>query len=424
MARLFLLAAVLASSVSAATFFKETFGEDWSDRWTHSSFKQDSGEAGELVRTAGKWFADEALQTGVQTSEDARFYTYSAPIEEPFSVENKDLVFQFSIKHEQKIDCGGGYLKLLPAGYNKDDFNGDTDYAIMFGPDICGSGTKKVHVIINHDGENYLINKQIPCESDQLTHVYTLIIHPDETYEVRIDGEEKQTGSLKEHWDFELPKTINDPDQSKPEDWIDNPMMDDPEDEKPEDWDQPEQIPDPEAEMPEDWDEEFDGEWEAPTIPNPDYKGEWHAKQIDNPDYKGPWEHPQIPNPDWVEVEGVAKFKDLAGIGLEIWQVKAGTIFDNIIVTDSIEEAEAFLEETFAAVKDGEKEAFDKAEEERREKERIEREEAEAKRKAEEEAAAEEEDDEDDEDLEDDEEGEDDEAAEDATADDDGHEEL
>jgi len=26
--------------------------------------------------------------------------------------------------------------------------------------------------------------------------------------------------------------------------------------------------------MPEDWDEDFDGEWEAPTIPNPDYKGE------------------------------------------------------------------------------------------------------------------------------------------------------
>jgi len=49
----------------------------------------------------------------------------------------------------------------------------------------------------------------------------------------------------------------------------------------------------------------------------------WHPEQIDNPDYKGEWEHPQIPNPDWVEVDGIAKFKDLAGVGIEIWQVRA-----------------------------------------------------------------------------------------------------
>lgn len=49
--------------------------------------------------------------------------------------------------------------------------------------------------------------------------------------------------------------------------------------------------------------------------------GEWRAKQIENPDYKGEWEHPQIPNPDWVEIKDVAKFKDLAGVGIEIWQV-------------------------------------------------------------------------------------------------------
>jgi len=26
----------------------------------------------------------------------------------------KDLVVQFSVKHAQKLDCGGGYIKLLP----------------------------------------------------------------------------------------------------------------------------------------------------------------------------------------------------------------------------------------------------------------------------------------------------------------------
>ena len=26
----------------------------------------------------------------------------------------KDLVLQFSVKHAQKMDCGGGYIKLIP----------------------------------------------------------------------------------------------------------------------------------------------------------------------------------------------------------------------------------------------------------------------------------------------------------------------
>ena len=55
---------------------------------------------------------------------------------------------QFSVKHEQKLDCGGGYIKLLPKSSKLDDFNGDTPYSIMFGPDICGYSTKKVHVIL------------------------------------------------------------------------------------------------------------------------------------------------------------------------------------------------------------------------------------------------------------------------------------
>merc|ERR1712087_205065 len=76
----------------------------------------------------------------------------------------------------------------------------------------------------------------------------------------------------------------------KPDDWVDNEEMDDPEDTKPDDWDdEPASIADPEATKPDDWDDEEDGEWQAPQIDNPDYKGEWRAKKIPNPDYKGPW---------------------------------------------------------------------------------------------------------------------------------------
>lgn len=68
------------------------------------------------------------------------------------------------------------------------DFGGDTPYSIMFGPDICGYGTRKVHVIFTYKGKNHLIKKDIKAETDQLTHVYTLVVHPDNTYEVRSGG--------------------------------------------------------------------------------------------------------------------------------------------------------------------------------------------------------------------------------------------
>lgn len=49
---------------------------------------------------------------GLQTSTDARFYALSAKFPEAFSNEGKTLVVQFTVKHEQSIDCGGGYVKV------------------------------------------------------------------------------------------------------------------------------------------------------------------------------------------------------------------------------------------------------------------------------------------------------------------------
>jgi calreticulin len=64
------------------------------------------------------------------------------------------------------------------------DFGGDTPYSIMFGPDICGYGTRKTHVILPYKGKNHLIKKDIKAETDELTHVYTLRIMPNNTYQV------------------------------------------------------------------------------------------------------------------------------------------------------------------------------------------------------------------------------------------------
>merc|ERR1712032_431792 len=191
---------------------------------------------------------------------------------------------------------------------------------------------------------NLLKTEKIALEysdKNEYTHLYTLIIKPDGTYEVFFDLESKASGKLIDGWDF--PKeSIDDPEDKKPKDWVDETQIDDPEDKKPEGYDDiPSQIPDPDATKPDDWDDEDDGEWEAPLIDNPEFKGEWSAKQIANPDYE----------------EGVQLAAyDSMYVGYELWIVNNGTIFDNILVTDDLEYAKAQGEKLWRPTSKGEKE--------------------------------------------------------------------
>lgn len=84
------------------------------------------------------------------------------------------------------------------------------------------------------------------------THLFTLVVRPDNSFEVFVDQASVSSGNLLE--DFTPP--VNPPKE-----------IDDPNDKKPEDWDEREKIPDPDAEKPDDWDED------APAkIPDPDAK--------------------------------------------------------------------------------------------------------------------------------------------------------
>eukprot|EP00993_Chasmostoma_nieuportense_P001098 NODE_2007_length_1307_cov_128.483051_g1910_i0.p1 GENE.NODE_2007_length_1307_cov_128.483051_g1910_i0~~NODE_2007_length_1307_cov_128.483051_g1910_i0.p1 ORF type:complete len:418 (+),score=125.19 NODE_2007_length_1307_cov_128.483051_g1910_i0:59-1255(+) len=377
--------------VASEIYFQEKFDADWAKRWVPSSAKSDLGK---FEHSAGKFYGDAEQDKGIQTSQDAKFYAISAKAEKTLNNKDQTLVIQFSIKHEQNIDCGGGYLKLLPS-LDLSKFDGDSKYNIMFGPDICGH-TKKVHFIFNYKGQNLLWKKEPACESDTLTHVYTAIIKPDNTYEMLIDNVKKESGKLEDDWDFLKPRTIPDPKEKKPADWVDEADMLDPEDTKPADWDaEPETVVDPEATQPEDWDEEEDGTWEAPTIPNPKFKGEWKQKRIPNPKYVGPWKAKEIPNPDFVADDQLYAFEDFSAVGIDIWQVKSGTVFDNIIVTNSVEEAKAFYDATTGLTKDGEKKMHDAQEAATRAKEEEERKAREAEDKA---TGGDEEDDEDEDD--------------------------
>merc|ERR1712050_451493 len=56
----------------------------------------------------------------------------------------------------------------------------------------------------------------------------------------------------------------------------------------------------------------------------------------------GFWTAKKIANPEFVDDDSVYKFADFGFIGFDLWQVKGGTIFDNIIVTDDVSEADDF----------------------------------------------------------------------------------
>jgi calreticulin len=76
----------------------------------NSKHKDDYGK---FELSSGKFFGDKERDQGLKTSQDAKFYATSAKFPKKFSNKGKPFVVQFTIKHEQDIDCGGGYLKVF-----------------------------------------------------------------------------------------------------------------------------------------------------------------------------------------------------------------------------------------------------------------------------------------------------------------------
>ena len=58
-------------------------------------------------------------------------------------------------------------------------------------------------------------------------------------------------------------------------------------------------------------------------------------------------------------------------LALELWQLKGGTIFDNILLTDSEDEAERYLDDTYKAQREAEKRAKADFESEQRAREKA-----------------------------------------------------
>jgi len=361
---------LLAGLSMSKVYFEERFdytegSKDFAKKWSvPSNFGKNADgqpiELGEWELTKGAFWADEKINRGLQTKENMHFYAMTSKLATPFNNKDKTLVFQFTVKHEQILDCGGGYLKLLPADMDVDSFNGDSPYFLMFGPDVCGN-TRRVHCILSYKEKNYLIKKDITPPSDKLTHLYTFVLKPDQTYEILIDNAKSASGTLFEDWDFLPAEKLADPKASKPADWVEQEFIVDAEDKKPAGWDEiPEFIPDTDATKPEEWDDDIDGIWSAPMISNSEYRGEWSPRNIKNPEYKGEWAAPLIDNPDFKPDFKIYEMKNIGHVAFDLWQVTAGTIFDNILLTDDLAYAKKMGKEVWENLKDMEKEEEDK----------------------------------------------------------------
>uniref|UniRef100_A0A671E2L6 Calreticulin n=1 Tax=Rhinolophus ferrumequinum TaxID=59479 RepID=A0A671E2L6_RHIFE len=261
-----------------------------------------------------------SLLPGLQTSEDAKCYALSTRLK-PFSNENETLVVQFSAKHEQNVDCGGRYVKLFPDTLNQEDIHSESEYYTMFSPDICGFGNNKVQVILHYQGKYHENNKTIKWGKDN-------------PFNLIFNNKQVAAGDREGSWDFLPPRKIKDPCDRKPRTWDECLQIEDPEDSKPEDF---EYMPDPDAKKPDDWNEAIDGVWEGPLIPNLKYKGQWKPRIIGNPNYQGEWIHPEIDNPKYKPDPTICRYYNISALGLDLWQVKSGSIFDNFLLTNDEE---------------------------------------------------------------------------------------
>eukprot|EP00457_Paulinella_chromatophora_P009483 gb/GEZN01009550.1/.p1 GENE.gb/GEZN01009550.1/~~gb/GEZN01009550.1/.p1 ORF type:complete len:307 (+),score=36.18 gb/GEZN01009550.1/:195-1115(+) len=279
----------------ASVLYQETFSDDnWSKHWKVAtpSLEDLDGTHGEWAVGTGRFVGDRSRGRGLQTLTDAAHYHISAPLDKPVVLDrSKDVVIQFSVKHEQHIECGGGYLKLFGKSFDQSHLSRDSKYILAFGPDICGTATRNVKLELNfvHDHRRAFVNtkKEIRCRTDHVTHVYTFHLLPDDSYRVYIDDRLRKQGTLQDH---------------------------------------------------EEWSTDGDGD---------------------------------------------TSFEPVHYVGFDLWQVKAGSTFDNILISDDFEEARQFALTHFTeedrAKESSAYEAFD--EERRLEQQRLQKEVIEERRR-------------------------------------------
>lgn len=319
-------------------------------------------------------------------------YGIAKNLDTNFFFNSRPLIVQYEVAFKKGWTCSGAYIKLISASnLTLEEFDKDTEYTIMFGPDKCGE--KKFHLIIKYknpikmdkseEKHANLAGMHYIDLDDESFHLIRLTMLPHGIFFISIDQAEIFRGNLLSDFIPSIVPTfhIDDPSDNKPVHWDDREFIEDLSVSKPDLWDenQPEMIEDithplPDgwlvdepmfivdetSKKPNDWDEHIDGEWKQGLIKNPKcsfgcgpykypliknslYKGKWIPPLIKNPDYKGQWSPRKIENPKFFnDSNPFENLQPISGIYFELWTVDSLIMFDNMIISDSFDEIDNF----------------------------------------------------------------------------------
>ncbi|XP_017883435.1 calnexin-like isoform X2 [Ceratina calcarata] len=396
------------AEISGFAYLVETFDDEekFKKTWVLSEAKKDSTDD-DIAKYDGIWSVEEPKKhaqdgdLGLVLKSKARHAALSTLLSEPFHFKEKPLIVQYEVNFQEGQECGGAYMKLLSLDAEHQElnqFHDRTPYTIMFGPDKCGN-SHYLRFIFRHKNPLNGSMEEKHCKKpkerleelfkDKQPHLYTLIVRPDNSFEIKIDNKLVNSGSLLDDFDPPVnpPLEIEDPNDAQPDDWDDREKIPDLSAVKPDDWDEdapaqivdeddvmpdgwledePPVIPNTDAVKPDDWDVDMDGEWEPPEIPNPKcadvpgcgpykqkmkknprYKGKWSPPLINNPNFKGKWKPRLIHNPNYFNDEHPFQMTPIFAVGFELWSMSPDILFDNILVTDDERVAKKWADDTF-----------------------------------------------------------------------------
>ena len=197
------------------------FSDGWEDRWVIANNSEKT--LGNLTVEAPKKCMNRERSKSLKTTTESSYYAISADIGRTISTVNKTFIFAYMVKCEQEdLRVGGAYLKLFSENIDQTRLNGSTPYYFMFGWDLERGHPQRVQALLRVKGKEYNHSPPLKLEKDSRTHLFTFIMRPDYTYEIRLDNNKTQAGNMWESWyGYMEPPKFLDPDARKPADWVD-----------------------------------------------------------------------------------------------------------------------------------------------------------------------------------------------------------
>lgn len=212
------------------------------------------------------------------------------------NLETGTLIMQYEVSGSAGKMCVEPFIHLYGKGdFAPEDLSDGTEYVVSFGPAFCPA-KKSVHFSFRHRNpmtdvfeEKFMINAPVIDVDDKL-HLYTLIVRPDNSFDILVDALVVRSGDLLT--DFDPPVNPS-------------PEISDPRDKKPATWAEKSHIVDE------------------------------NGKTVANPEYVGPWEARKIVNPGYFEDYEPHNFGEIIGVGFEFIVDTTEVGLANIYIDDN-----------------------------------------------------------------------------------------